>query len=168
MARIEFAAVARVLTCREFAEAEGMKMRGGRAQCPFHGGEHYNLKFFDDGRCYCHVCHETADVVKLASAVWHTSQRDAAVELNERFKLGLKPTDGQQARRSARDVAREEAARILSQAQDEAKQAWDMVNKFDKSDDQNPEYAEALRQANNADVWVRFKRFEALQVGVEV
>ena len=86
---IEFKDVASLLSCRKFAEVEMVTGRNGRARCPFHGGEHYNLQFFKDGRCYCHVCHKAGDVVTLASAVWHVSQREAAEMLNEQFILGL-------------------------------------------------------------------------------
>lgn len=88
MAGIEFREIANRLTCEEFARRE-LPMKGNRAKCPFHGGEHYNLKFFRDGRCYCHTCHQAGDVVQLAAATWHVSQMDAARTLNRDFSLGV-------------------------------------------------------------------------------
>lgn len=108
---LEFADVARALTCEAFARRE-MKLRGNRAQCPFHGGENYNLQFFRDGHCYCHVCHKSGDVVQLAAAVWRVSQLDAARMLNDDFNLGLcagSPTADERQRRQREREAREAA-----------------------------------------------------------
>ena len=116
MPGLDFADVAAALSCETFARRE-LRMRGNRAQCPFHGGEHFNLQFFKDGRCYCHVCHKSADVVQLAACVWHTNQLDAARMLNDDFSLGLTgstPTDEQRRQRDREREARaaaEQAAR---------------------------------------------------------
>lgn len=113
MAGIEFADVARLLDCRTFAEAEGMKMRGGRAVCPFHAGaDGYNMAFKPSGRCYCYRCHKTADVVQLAAAVWSVPQIEAAAELNERFKLGLSAETMTPSERDRREQARREAREL--------------------------------------------------------
>jgi hypothetical protein len=118
MPGLEFSDVAAALSCETFARRE-LRMRGNRAQCPFHGGEHYNLQFFKDGRCYCHVCHKAADVVQLAACVWHTNQLDAARLLNDDYNLGLTdstPTDEQ---RRQRDREREARAAAEQAARDE-------------------------------------------------
>ena len=117
---IEFKDVARLLTCEQFAEAEGMKMRGRRTVCPFHAGaDGYNLAFNSDGTCHCFRCNVTRDVVALAAAVWRMNQRDAAVELNQRFNLGL---TGE--RLTAADLARRDAERRRQRAlRDAEKQA---------------------------------------------
>lgn len=105
---IEFRDVARALTCREFAEAEMEVNRAGRARCPFHGGTHGNLAFYDDGRCHCFKCGRTADVVQLAASVWHMEQRETAEELNSRFGLGLSSETVTSAERARRDRQRAE------------------------------------------------------------
>lgn len=168
MASIEFKDVARLLSCREFVEAEGLPIRGGRTRCPLHGGRNFNFALLDDGRAYCHVCHRASDVVQLAAAVWHMSQRDAAVELNQRFHLGLTetmPTAERMQRLSERDRRRQDAQNRLNEARAEAVAAWDLVKQCQAD---TPEYAEAVKHAQNADVWVQFKRVEAKQAGVNV
>lgn len=159
---IEFANVARLLSCREFVEGEGMKMRGGRAACPFHGGEHYNLQFFDDGRCYCHVCHKAADVVQLAAAVWRCSQVEAADDLNKRYNLRLDkaPTaaeaDAWQRKRRQRDDKQQAAEAAVEAAEGEARAAWAAVTMATSTADMD----ELQRRARNADTWLNFKRVE--------
>lgn len=158
---IEFADVARLLTCREFAEAE-MDLRGGRSKCPFHGGEHYNLQFFDDGRCYCHVCHKAADVVQLAAAVWSCSQVEAADELNKRYNLRLDKaptaaeTDAWQRKRRQRDNKQQAAEAAVEAAEAEARAAWAAVNTSTSTANRD----ELQRRAQNADTWLNFKRVE--------
>lgn len=159
MAGIEFSEVARLLTCREFAEAEGMKMRGGRAVCPFHAGAHnYNLGFLNDGRrVYCHKCGHSADVVGLAAAVWRMSQHDAAVELNERFNLGLtgeRLTADEVARRDAerrrvrdlREAEHKAEAREWSEACDAERAAAAAMLRFTEADADKAEFNQALQR----------------------
>ena len=158
MASIEFKDVARLLSCRQFAEAEGLRIQGGRLQCPFHGGHHYNLAFCNDGqRVYCHKCGRSGDVVGLAAAVWHTSQRDAAVELNERFKLGLTGETLTPAERDRREQAREEArdlqrrikqteAQEWSAACDAEKAAQAAIERFTEADADTPAFDQALKR----------------------
>ena len=164
MAGIEFRDVARLLSCREFAEAE-MTLRRGRAACPFHGGEHFNLQFFDDGRCYCHVCHQAADVVQLAAAVWHCTQMEAADALNKRFNLhldGKTPTaaeaDVWRHKRLTREDKQQAAEAAVEAAEAEARAAWAAVEKSTSTS--GTDYDELQRQARNADAWLSFKRME--------
>ena len=152
---IEFKDVARLLTCRQFAEAEGMRIQGGRAVCPFHGGKHYNLKFLPDGHVYCHVCHKAGDVVALAAATWHTSQRDAAEELNQRFKLGLegerltkaecdKRELERQRERDQRDNAKRAEAEEWARACDAEREARLAMLRFSEADADKREFSLAL------------------------
>lgn len=170
MPGIEFRDVARLLGCKEFAEAEGLKLRGGRAVCVFHAGaDGYNLAFYPDGKCHCHKCGRTADVVQLAAAVWSCNQREAASELNRRYRLGLDgkrltaaEVDKLHHRQRQRDVRQAEAEAALHEAQAEARAAWAAVNAC------NPEaegYDELLRQAKNADTWLHFKTVELSLIG---
>lgn len=169
MAGIEFKSVAAALSCREFAEAE-MELRGKRGKCPFHGGEHYNLQFFDDGRCYCHVCHKAADVVQLAAAVWHCSQVEAADELNKRYNLRLDKaptaaeTDAWQSKRRQRDDKQQAAEAAVEAAEAEARAAWAAVNTSTSTADRD----ELQRRAKNAADWLAFKRMELRLANGEV
>lgn len=164
MAGIEFKAVAAALSCREFAEGEGMKMRGGRAVCPFHAGaDGYNLAFYErDGRCHCFKCGATADTVQLAAAVWRCSQVDAADELNRRYNLRLDkaPTaaaaDAWQRKRRQRDNKQQAAEAAVEAAEAEARAAWAAVTSATAGDDLD----ELQRRARNADAWLNFKRVE--------
>ena len=166
---IEFRELADALDCKTFAEAEGMKLVGGRARCPFHpGASHFNLAFKESGRCHCYRCGRTADVIQLASAVWKTSQVDAASRLNQMFSLGLdrkKLTPEDLAhirqRQTQRDLVRQSAEAALEEAQAEAAAAWAKVAACDTT---SPDYAEILRRARNADVWKSFKLMELQQM----
>ena len=162
---IEFKDVARLLSCKEFAEAEGLRIQHKRAQCPFHSGVHFNLQFFDDGRCYCHVCHQTADVVQLAAAVWHCSQMEAADALNKRFNLHLDgkaptaaETDAWRRKRHTREDKHQAAEAAVEAAEAEARAAWAAVEMGTSTS--GTDYDELQRQARNADAWLSFKRME--------
>lgn len=154
---IEFKDVARLLSCKEFAQGAGLRIQHKRAQCPFHSGVHFNLQFFDDGRCYCHVCHQTADVVQLAAAVWHMPQMDAAVELNTRFHLGLTGETVTPAERERREQARREAQEMRALIKQTEAQEWaraceaeqaarQALERFTIADADTPEFSQALRR----------------------
>lgn len=171
MAGIEFKDVARLLTCREFAEAEGLEMRGGRARCPFHHGEHFNLAFLVDGHCHCHKCGRTADVVQFAAAVWHMSQRDTAVDLNKVFHLGLTGETVTPAERKRREQARQEArelqalvkqaeAQEWSNAADELREAEAMASRFTVEDAESAATWAAVARLGKAQ-----DRWHAMQAG---
>lgn len=170
MAGIEFADVAASLSCETFARRE-LRMRGNRAQCPFHGGEHFNLAFFPDGKCYCHVCHKCGDVVTLAAATWHTNQRDAARMLNDEYRLGLSDDVSQD------DLKRQRERRQRERDQREAderrqREAWSKA-----ADDLREAEAAAERltiaDADKPGTWTIIARYvkalstwEALRAGV--
>ena len=162
---IEFKKLARVLSCREFAEAEMELGKNGRARCPFHGGHNYNLAFYDrDGKCHCHKCGRTADVVQLASAVWAIPQIEAADELNRMFSLGLDhqtatPEDRQrwQRRVDQRDAQRQAAEDAVTEAEAEAERARAAA---EAAGPDSPEHDELHRQAKNAADWLAFKKLE--------
>jgi len=126
MGGIEFKDVARLVSCREFAEAEGMKIHNGRCVCPFHpGADGYNLAFFkSDGRAHCYKCNKTADVVQLAAAVWAIPQVEAAAELNERFKLGLSAETMTTAERDRREQARRDARELRERVKQAENAEW--------------------------------------------
>lgn len=161
MAGVEFAEIAARLDCATFAARE-MRVVRGRAQCPFHGGEHFNLQFFKrDGRCHCHVCHRTADVVQLAAAVWHVSQLDAARMLDDDFNLGVgagMPTDEQRQRRQRereqREAAEQAARAEWGAAADELREAEQAAAGFTLADADNPAtWAAVARMGAALDKW---------------
>ena len=157
MAGIEFKDVARLVSCRAFAEAEGLTIRQNRIACPLHGGKDYNFALYDDGRGHCFVCGRDADSVQLAAAVWRTNQRDAAVELNERFKLGLQAETMSSAERDRREQARKEAqelqkrvkqaeAQEFSAACDAERAAQRDIERFSIEDADKPAFDQALQR----------------------
>ena len=168
MAGVEFAEIAARLDCATFAARE-MRVVRGRAQCPFHGGEHYNLQFFKkDGRCHCHVCHRTADVVQLAAAVWHVPQIDAARMLDDEFNLGVgagTPTAEQRQRRQREREQREADERRQreewARACEEEQAAQTAIERFTIADADKPEFDRALARLCEAQ-----RRCDMLWAGV--
>lgn len=151
MPGIEFKDVAARLTAEQFAR-NNLRMRGNRAQCPFHHGEHYNLQFFHDGKCYCHVCHKAGDVVALAAATWGTTQLEAAALLNEEYHLGLdaagKPSaavlEARQRERQERDRQHQDQKKRWGAACDREREARRVLERFTASDADKPEFGQAL------------------------
>lgn len=158
---IEFRDLARLLSCREFAEAEGLPVRNNRLVCPFHGGENFNLQILRDGKVRCYTCGAHGDVVDLAAAVWRINKRDAAVELNERFKLGLSGESLTQTERDRREQARREARELKEMIKQAEAQAWSdaceeeraaqqAIERFTVTDADGPEFDAALRRLSAA------------------
>lgn len=151
MPGIEFKQVADRLTAEQFARNH-LRLRGNRAQCPFHGGEHYNLQFFRDGKCHCHVCHRGGDVVALAAATWGTTQAEAAALLNDEYHLGLngggRPSaavlEARQRERQERDHQRDEQRERWGAACDREREARQLLERFTAADADKPEFNQAL------------------------
>lgn len=171
---IDFRELAARLSCREFAEAEGMRIRHNRIACPLHGGHDYNMALNDDGSAYCYVCHKAADVVQLASALWRMNQRDAAVELNQRFRLGLQAETVNAAeldrRRREREAARQAEAEAKrsealewGKACDAERAARTAIERFTEADVDTPAFDLALRRLCDAQ-----QRCDMLSARVEV
>lgn len=170
---IEFAKVVKLLTAEQFARRE-LKMRGNRAQCPFHGGEHYNLQFFSDGKCYCHVCHAGGDVVQLAAATWHTDRLTAAKQLNSEWRLGVCDTYVTTAEQAAQRRVTREAERAQREHEAaEQRQRWATsceaereaqakLERFTAADADKPEFDQALHQLATAQL-----RLDMMWAGVD-
>lgn len=157
MAGIDFKSVARLVSCRDVAEAEGLAIRHNRIACPFHGGKSFNFALYADGRGHCFVCGRDADSVGLAAAVWRIDQRDAAVELNARFNLGLtgetlttaERDRREQARRDARDLQqriKQAEAQEWSAACDAERAAQAAIERFTEADADTVEFSQALQR----------------------
>ena len=73
------------------AEALGIRMdTHHRAPCPFHGGEHNNLKLYDGNRgYYCFVCHAYGNVIDLVKKTQECEFMEAVRWLNDTFRLGI-------------------------------------------------------------------------------
>lgn len=157
MAGIEFREIARRLSCAEFARAEMVTSRSGRAKCPWRSEHRDNLKFNADGTCYCFACGRVADVVQLAAAVWATDQQTAARELNRRFNLGVSCETMTAAERERLEMARAaeraraaEAKRVealeWSKAADAVRDAERALERFGPEDADSPAFRAALRR----------------------
>ena len=88
----------------------------GRCRCPFHGGDHRNLKLYGANRgYYCFVCHEHGDVIRLVKEYTHCSFIEAIEWLNDSFGLHLdlhkdnKWSRLRRAERYAKQLAKENA-----------------------------------------------------------
>ena len=79
----------REVTARDAARLYGLRFdRGGRGFCPWHDdGRHAALQFFDDGRCYCHACHQYGDAVAITAQMLELSPKEAAERLRADFRL---------------------------------------------------------------------------------
>lgn len=110
------------------AEAMGIRMDyHHRTPCPFHGGQHNNLKLYDGDRgYYCFVCHAYGNVIDLVEKVQDCKFMDAVRWLNETFRLGLDVEEGSfrnrlaQARRNARPSDRDTHEQRLERARNGA------------------------------------------------
>jgi hypothetical protein len=157
MPGIEFAEVARLVSCKDVANIAGLVIRHNRIQCPFHGGKDFNFALYPDGRGFCFVCGKNADSVSMAAAVWHIPQTQAADELNQRFRLGLTGETMTQdelerrerARQAARDHQQRERQREISEwgaACEAERAAQQAIEQFTQADCDKPEFDQALQR----------------------
>lgn len=125
MPAIEFKDVARLVSCEDLVNAEGIEVKHGRIRCPFHGGHNFNFRLGGDtGRGFCFKCGRYADAVSLAAELWHVSQREAAEELNSRFHLGLAPETVTTADRERREAERRRQRDLLDQRRRQDVREW--------------------------------------------
>ena len=66
--------------------------RHGRARCPWHDDHKPDLKFYDNGTCYCFACHAGGDATALTAQILGMTQLEAAERLREDFHLD-RPVD---------------------------------------------------------------------------
>ena len=79
-----------VVSCRQFLESNGIKVKHGFAVCPLHGDNDASLKVYDNGRGWCcYGCHKGGDIINLAREYYGTGFNDTVRRLNEEFKIGL-------------------------------------------------------------------------------
>lgn len=166
MPAIEFKDVARAVTCEDLARAEGLAVRNGRIQCPFHAGRNFNFRLGGTtGRGYCFKCGRYGDAVSLAAALWHVSQREAAEELNVRFNLGLAPATVTAAERERREAERqrerdlrqrehEQDVREWSEACEAERAAQLAIERFTVADVEGTAFTSALKRLCDAQLRV--------------
>ena len=84
-----FELISREVTARQAAELYGLKIdRSGRGFCPWHeDGKHPALQFFDNGRCYCHSCHNGGDATDITAKMLNLSGKEAAERIKHDFHL---------------------------------------------------------------------------------
>ena len=62
----------------------------GRCKCFIHGGDHMNLKLYDENRgYYCFVCHAYGNTIDLVKNYLNCSFMDAVEWINDSFNLGF-------------------------------------------------------------------------------
>lgn len=85
-----FEAIRERVTARQAAEAYGLAIHAnGRALCPWHEDHHPDLRFYDNGACYCFACHSGGDAVALTARLHGETMLEAARRINADFRLGL-------------------------------------------------------------------------------
>ena len=89
-----FEQVRQSVTAEDAARLYGLDFgRNGRAICPWHDDHRPDLRFYDDGTCYCFACHAGGDAVALTAQVLGLSAKDAAERLLRDFRLAQPTTD---------------------------------------------------------------------------
>jgi len=85
---IAFSAIRARVSARDAAEVYGLRFgRNGRAVCPWHEDHNPDLRFYDDGRCYCFACHAGGDAVALTAQIFGLSMGEAARKVCDDFHL---------------------------------------------------------------------------------
>lgn len=106
-----FELVRREVTAESAARLYGLRFgRSGRAVCPWHDDHKPDLRFYDNGTCYCFACHAGGDATALTAQVLGLAPVEAADRLRQDFHLdqpaGRRPDpaakDRAQQRRDAR------------------------------------------------------------------
>lgn len=73
------------------AERYGFEInRSGDILCPFHEDTHPSLHVYPEDRgWHCWVCNEGGDVIDFVKKLYHIDARQAAIRLDNDFRLGL-------------------------------------------------------------------------------
>lgn len=72
------------------AERYGFEVSRGAILCPFHSDSHPSLKVYPGSRgWHCWVCNEGGSVIDFVSKLFHLTPRQAAIRLDNDFRLGL-------------------------------------------------------------------------------
>ncbi|WP_164997208.1 CHC2 zinc finger domain-containing protein [Clostridium minihomine] len=72
------------------AERYGFEVSRGVMLCPFHADRKPSLKVYPDTRgWHCFVCDEGGSVIDFVAKLFHLNVRQAAIRLDNDFRLGL-------------------------------------------------------------------------------
>ena len=83
-----FELVRQEVTAEDVARLYGLKFgRNGRAVCPWHDDHHPDLRFYENGTCFCFACHAGGDAVALAAQILGLTPKEAAERLRSDFHL---------------------------------------------------------------------------------
>ena len=98
----------------------------GRCKCPFHGGDHMNLKLYGPGRgYYCFVCHAHGDVIQLVKDYTQCSFAEAVEWISDAFglKISFRRNTPWRRRRKAEAYARKVAGGRRTDAKQQGRNA---------------------------------------------
>lgn len=86
-----FSRIKAALPMREVADHYGFEVnRSGDMLCPFHADTHPSLHCYPGSRgWYCFVCGTGGDVIDFVAKLFHITVRQAAIRLDNDFRLGL-------------------------------------------------------------------------------
>lgn len=88
---MDYAAIKAAVTVRDAAIRYGLTVgRDGMALCPFHGEKTPSMKIYPGDRgFYCFGCGAGGDVIEFTAMLFDLSRKQAAVQLDKDFGLGL-------------------------------------------------------------------------------
>ncbi|WP_195465357.1 CHC2 zinc finger domain-containing protein [Faecalispora jeddahensis] len=85
-----FSRIKEILPMQAVAERYGFEVKRGVMLCPFHDDRKPSLKVYPGSRgWYCWVCNEGGTVIDFVSKLFHLNARQAAIRLDNDFRLGL-------------------------------------------------------------------------------
>ena len=85
-----FSRIKEILPMQAVAERYGFEVSRGVMLCPFHDDRKPSLKVYPGSRgWYCWVCDEGGSVIDFVAKLFHLNARQAAVRLDNDFRLGL-------------------------------------------------------------------------------
>lgn len=85
-----FSQIKSSLTMADVVERYGFEAKRGVMLCPFHSDSHPSLKIYPGSRgWHCYVCDEGGSVIDFVAKLFHLNARQAAIRLDNDFRLGL-------------------------------------------------------------------------------
>ena len=83
-----FELVRQEVTAEDVARLYGLRFgRNGRAVCPWHDDHHPDLRFYENGTCFCFACHAGGDAVALAAQILGLTPKEAAERIRSDYHL---------------------------------------------------------------------------------
>lgn len=150
-----YSAIRDQIPAKEAARFYGLEFgRNGRAICPWHSDHHPDLKFYENGTCFCFACHAGGDATALTAQIFGLTMGEAAEKLREDFKLkpGAAPRTTDKPTKARRIEERAEADREWAMLCNVVREADERLATFSKEtawDD--PQFVRILRARCVAD-----------------